>query len=154
MPAVKVGVGGDGSAGHFVKSNVFSVQVGCAGDHHRVPHPVGVLQRPGQRLHAAQAAAHHRGQGLNAHGVEQARLGIDPVFDRDHRKIGAVNLLRVRVDLHRSCRAEAGAEVVHADHKKSVGIDRFAGADHGVPPAFRLVLRLSGFVEVNAGHMV
>ena len=109
MPAVKVGVGGDRSAGDFVESNVFSVQVGRAGDDHRVPHAVGVLQRPGQRLHAAQATAHHRGQGFNAQGIEQPCLCIDPVFDRDHRKIGAVNLLRVRVDLHRSSRAEAGA---------------------------------------------
>ena len=109
MPAVKVGVGGDRSAGDFVESNVFSVQVGRAGDDHRVPHAVGVLQRPGQRLHAAQATAHHRGQGFNAQGIEQPCLCIDPVFDSDHRKIGAVNLLRVRVDLHRSSRAEAGA---------------------------------------------
>ena len=109
MPAMKVGVGGDRSAGDFVEGDVFSVQVGRAGDHHRVPHAVGVLQRPGQRLHAAQATAHHGGQCLNAQGIEQPCLCIDPVFDGDHRKIGAVNLLRVRVDLHRSCRAEAGA---------------------------------------------
>src|SRR5450830_156413 len=54
----------------------------------RVRHALWILQRPTQRLHAAQAATHHGGEGLDAQGIEQAGLRVDPVFDRDHRKIG------------------------------------------------------------------
>ena len=45
-----------------------------------------VAQRPRQRLHAAQAAAQHRGELGDAEALEQARLRVDPVFHRHHGK--------------------------------------------------------------------
>ncbi len=136
VAAVKVGVGHDGAARDLVEGNVFRRQVGGAGHHHRVTHAFGVLQGPAQGLHAAQAAAHDGGQGLDAQRIEQAGLGIDPVLHRHHREIRAVHLVRVRVELHGAGGAEAGAQVVDANHKKPVGVHRLARAYHGVPPAF------------------
>ena len=51
--------------------------------------------------------------------------------------------------MHRAGAAEAGTQVVHANHKKTVGIDRLARADHGVPPALAPVLP-----GVHPRHMV
>ena len=112
-------------------------------------HAVGVLQRPAQGLHAAQASAHHSGQGLNAQRIHQASLCIYPVLHGDHRKVCTVNFSGVRVGLHRPGGAEAGAEIVHPDDKKMVGIDRLARANHGVPPTFGFWLAL-----IHAGNMV
>jgi hypothetical protein len=102
MTAMKIGVGHDGAACHFVEGNVLSRQVGRTGYHHRMAHTVGVLQRPAQGLHAPQAAAHHRSELLNAELIEQARLRIDPIFHGDHREVGAVHLARVGVGVHGS----------------------------------------------------
>ena len=60
VPAMEVGVGHDSAARYFIERNVFGIQVGCTGHHHRVAHALGVLQRPAQGLHAAQAAAQDR----------------------------------------------------------------------------------------------
>ena len=46
----------------------------------------GIRERPLQRLHRAQAAAHHRGEALDAEVVGKPRLRGDPVLDRDHRE--------------------------------------------------------------------
>ena len=48
---------------------------------------LGIAQRPGQRLHAAEAAAHHRGEPLDAERVDEARLRVDPVLDGDDREV-------------------------------------------------------------------
>jgi hypothetical protein len=91
MPAMEVGVGDDGTARHLVEGDVLGGEVGRAGDHDGVAHTVRVLQRPGQRLHAAKRAAHDGGQRLDAQRVEQAGLGVDPVFHGDDRKVGAID---------------------------------------------------------------
>ena len=81
--------------------------------------------------------------------IEQARLGIDPVLHRDHGEVRAVDLARVRVDVHGPGRAETRAQVVDADDEEAVGVHGLAGADHGVPPAFRLFL-----ARVDPRHVV
>ena len=68
---------------------------------------------------------------------------------RDNRNIGAINFTRVGVCMHGAGRAKARAQVVDTNDKKSIGIDRLAGANHVVPPAFTFGLTL-----VNASHMV
>ncbi len=36
--------------------------------------------------------------------------------------------------MHRTCRTKTRAEIIHADHKKSVCVHGFARTDHIVPP--------------------
>ncbi|MNT39388.1 hypothetical protein D3C72_1756300 [compost metagenome] len=112
-------------------------------------HAIRVLQRPRQRLHAAQAAAQHGRQLRDAQAIEQARLGVDPVLHCHHRKVCPVHLAGIGVDVHGPGRAKAGAEVVDADDEEFVGIDRLARPDHVVPPALAL-----GLAFVAAGYMV
>ena len=101
MTAMKVGVGDDGTARHFVEGYVLSGQVGCTGDHYGVAHPVRVLQRPAQRLHAAQRAAHYGRQLLDSESVQQAGLGINPVFHRHDGEICPINpTWDARVGMH------------------------------------------------------
>ena len=111
-----------------------------------------MAQRPAERLHAAQAAADHRGELLDAEPVEQPRLRVDPVLDRHDREVGAVRAAlggRIGIGVHRPGRAEARARVVDADDEEAPGVERLARTDQVVPPAF--ALRLAG---IAARHMV
>ena len=149
MAAVEIGIGDDRAARHLVEGDVLGREVGRAGDHHRVAHAPRVLQGPRQRLHAAEAAAHHRRQLLDAQRVQQPGLGVDPVLHRDHRKVRAVDAAGVGVHVHRPGRAEARSQVVDADDEEAVGVHRLARADHGVPPALGALL-----AGVGAGDVV
>ena len=137
VATMEVGVGDDGPARHFVKGNVFCREVGRAGHHHGTAQTLGVQQGPGQRLHATQAAAHHRRQRLNTQPIQQQRLGMHPVFHRDHGKVRAIHLAirAIGVGMHGAGGAKTRPEVVDADDKKPIGIDRLARTDHVVPPA-------------------
>ena len=53
-----------------------------------------IADRPRERLHAAEAAAHHRRPLRDAEAVGEPRLRVDPVLDGDQRKIGAPRLRR------------------------------------------------------------
>jgi len=79
--------------------------------------------------------------------IDQPRLGIDPVFDRDHREVGAVRFARRGVGMHRPGRAKAGAGVVDTDDEEPVRIERLAGTDQVVPPT-------EIAVGIQAGDMV
>jgi len=124
-------------------------QVGRGGDRDAVAHALGELQRPAQRLHAAQAATDHRGEPLDAEAVQQARLGQHPVLDGDHREVGPVGLAGGRIDVHGAGRPEARAQVVDADDEELVGIERLARSDQVVPPAFAF-----RHARVGAGDVV
>ena len=154
VAAVEIGVGDDGAACNLIERNVFSREIGRTGDHHSMTHARRILQCPAQGLHASQTAAHHSGQRFNTQCIEQLGLGIDPVLHRDHWKICAINLAGVGVGLHRAGRTKARAKVVNTNDKEMIGIDRLAGADHGVPPALGPGQRLPSFVQIDAGHMV
>ena len=154
VAVVKIRVCDDSAARDFIKRDVFSSEIGRTGHHHGVAYALRILQRPAQRLHAAQAAAHNSGQGLYAERIHQTRLRIDPVLHRDDRKICAVNLTRVGVGLHRPGGAKTRAKIVDTNHKKLICINRLSGADHGVPPAFRLFDHPASRVNIHARHMV
>ena len=154
MTGVEVGVGHDGTASHLIECDVFCRQVGGTGHHHRVAHALGVLQGPAQGLHATETAAHHRRQLLYAQLIQQPGLGVDPVLHRHHRKVRTPGLAGGRVGVGRAGGTEAGANVVHADHEKPVGVQRLAGPDHVVPPALAAGDGLALRIRVHTGHMV
>ena len=149
VAAVKIGVGHDGAPRHFVERNVLRRQIGCGRHRHAVPQTRWVLQRPTQRLHAAQTAAQHSGQLRDAQAVEQPGLRVNPVLDRDNRKVGAISGARGRVGLHRPGRPKTRAQIVHADDKKFIGVQRLARPDEVVPPAFAFC-----HIGISARHMV
>ena len=68
--------------------------------------------------------------------------------DGDDREIHIVKSAGVRIDRTRSGRTGAAADDVAADDEITVGIDRFAGTDHRVPPA-----RLGIVGGMNPGDM-
>ena len=54
----------------------------------------------------------------------------------------------------RACAPKARAEIVHADHKIAVGIDRFARANHVVPPALTVIDRMPVFIGMNTRYVM
>ena len=149
IAAVKIGIGENRLARDLVEGNVLGGEIGRCCNHERVTDACGKARRPREGLHAAETAAHHGGPLLDAQSIREPCLRVDPVFDGDERKIGAVRLAGGRIDRLRAGRAEATAEIVDADHEETVGIERLARPDHVVPPAD--VRRIVGVV---ARHMM
>jgi len=110
---------------------------------------IGIGDGPLQGLHAAEAAAHHRGELLYAKTIGKPCLGIDPVFHRDHRETGAIRLARGRIDGGRSGGSETGSQIVHPNDIEPIGINGFTRPHHVVPPT-----DIAGIVLRIAGHMM
>ena len=146
---VEVGVGDDGLAGNVVEGDVLRRQAGGGGNHQRVPHAVGVVYRPLQCLHAAQAAADDGRPLADAEAVGQQSLAVDPVFYGNDGEVRAVFLSVFGVGAQRAGAAGTAAQVVEPDNEEAVGVHGFAGADHAVPPAGVFVVGV-----VAAGNVV
>ena len=61
VAAMEIGVGQDGLPRHLVEGDVLRRQFRRRGDHQRMADAIRVLQRPFQRLHAADGTADDRG---------------------------------------------------------------------------------------------
>ncbi len=62
----------------------------------------GIMNRPLQRLHAADGAPQNQAQAADAKRVEQLRLGPDVVANRDQWKVRTVDKARFGIDGARS----------------------------------------------------
>ena len=136
-------------ARHFVEGDILCRKIRRRRNHQRMADALRVARRPGQRLHAPQAAAHNRGELADAELIGELRLRIHPVFHHHQGKVGAIRFACGRVKRKRAGRSKARAEIVYADDKKARGIDRFAGAYHVVPPA-----DIGWLSRIDARHMM
>ena len=98
------------------------------------------IQCPAHNLHTPEAAADHCSPNIYTQHISQARLTGDPIAHANHWEIGAPGFAGCRVDGTRPSRTVATAEVIECNYKKFVGINRFAGADIGIPPAGTFVV--------------
>ena len=68
--------------------------------------------------------------------IDEQRLRAHHVGDGHDRKIEPVGLACLQIDGGRTGRAHAAAEDIGTDDKEPVGVERFARAHHGLPPAW------------------
>ena len=152
VAAVKIRIGQNRLARHIVERDVLRRQFRRGGDDHAMADSRRIHDAPRQRLHAAERAAHHCRKLADAERIGQACLRVDPILDRDHRKIRAVRFAGCRVDVHRTGGPETRSWIIDADDKKLVGVERLAWSHHVVPPAEAFLPVV--IVRIFAGDMV
>ena len=96
---------------------------------------VRILGGPLQGLHAAHAAAHHGQQALDPERIDQQFLGPDHIPHGDDREGQVIALAGFGIDGGRAGRPVAGTDHIGTDDKIAIGIEKFARADDGIPPA-------------------
>ena len=81
--------------------------------------------------------------------LHQGMLAVDPIPHGNDGKIRPIGFAGIRVMGFGAGTAVTAPQIVQADHKKTIGIDGFAGANAGIPPAWLFVV-----TAVEAGGMV
>ena len=99
IAAVKIGIGQDRLARDFVERDVLRGKIRRGGDHERVTNARRKPRRPRERLHAAQASAHHCRPALDAEPIGKARLRVHPILDGNEREFRTVRLAGRRLDV-------------------------------------------------------
>ena len=141
-PAVKLRIGDDRTPCDFIKRDVLRRQLRCGGNTNAMRQALGIEQAPCKRLHTAKTTPHHRSKTRYAKPVGKPCLGVYPILDREHRKVGAPCLGCGRIDRHWSGRTKTAPKVIDTHDEKSLCVDRLTWPNHVVPPA-----RLAGFIK-------
>ena len=81
--------------------------------------------------------------------VNQTFLRFNHISYRNHRKIQIVQFAGSRIHRTRSGGTGTAADNIGADNKIFVGIDRFTGADHLIPPARFFIFRGVAAADVS-----
>ena len=153
-PALEVRVTHDRLAGDGREGDVHCAKAGAGTDRQAELHRQRVVDRPLQRLHAAERAAERGVELLDPKLRQEAPVNGVEVADAEHRELKAVALAGRRVDRRRAGRPLAAAKQVRRDHEELLGVNRLAGADQPVPPAAPLrIAMVTGGVGV-AGQCV
>ena len=152
---VEVLIAGNGLTRNFVKRDVLCRQLSRRSDGNTGAQAVGIIDRPLQCLHAAEAAADHGGKNIDTQMVSKGGLGVHPVFYDNVGKVWPIGLARVRVDTAWTSTAMAPTQVVHAHDKKSICVDGLVGSNTGIPPTrFCVVLLMQSCRVVMTGKGV
>ena len=82
VAVVKIGIRADRLPRDFVEGDVLRGKIRRRGDHQRVADALGIARRPGERLHSAEAAAHHRRPLADAEAGRRASPARPPSLRR------------------------------------------------------------------------
>ena len=139
FPAVIVAVlpariGHDRLPPQFVETDVLRRMAAGRGDDEHALGAFGPVRGKAQRLHPAHRPADHCVQPVDPQHVEQRDMRADHVADGDDREAHRIGL-PVAGGAGGTGRAHAAADHIGADDMEAVGVDRFAGTDHALPPA-------------------
>ena len=109
-----------------------------------MPQTFRVGNCPAHDLHATQAATNNGCPLFNSQMICQSCLTVYPVTHGDNWKVGPVRFSGCRVGGFRTGTSGTATQIIQADNKKPVGINRLAGTDTGFPPAglFIFIIRI------------
>ena len=138
-------------AGDDFKTECLAAETRRACNHDATAYKVRVVNGPFHGLETTHGTTDHAAELIDAESLGKFSLGVHHVADRNHREGAAVGLAGARVDGGGACCAFTAAQNVAAHDKEFVCVDRFSGANQGVPPTGFLVVFgiVSGYVGIG-----